>query len=105
MMIVSRNNGFGFPVVVQIPRIKNPIPLFIVFRALGIIPDKDICNIICLSLKDSKLKKLIYSLQGSIVDSNKVLSEEAAIEYIMNCLLYTSPSPRDQRGSRMPSSA
>ena len=24
---------------------------------------------------------------------------------IKNCLLYTSPSPRDQRGSRMPSSA
>ena len=23
----------------------------------------------------------------------------------INCLLYTSPSPRDQRGSRMPSSA
>ena len=35
--------------------------------------------------------------------------EEAfsSIEYIMRdvCLLYTSPSPRDQRGSRMPSSA
>ena len=25
--------------------------------------------------------------------------------YLYNCLLYTSPSPRDQRGSRMPSSA
>ena len=24
---------------------------------------------------------------------------------LCNCLLYTSPSPRDQRGSRMPSSA
>ena len=24
---------------------------------------------------------------------------------IMDCLLYTSPSPRDQRGARMPSSA
>ena len=24
---------------------------------------------------------------------------------VMSCLLYTSPSPRDQRGSRMPSSA
>ena len=24
---------------------------------------------------------------------------------IIGCLLYTSPSPRDQRGSRMPSSA
>ena len=32
-----------------------------------------------------------------------------AIRYVMQfmcvCLLYTSPSPRDQRGSRMPSSA
>ena len=26
-------------------------------------------------------------------------------EKVTNCLLYTSPSPRDQRGSRMPSSA
>ena len=26
-------------------------------------------------------------------------------EEIVDCLLYTSPSPRDQRGSRMPSSA
>ena len=25
--------------------------------------------------------------------------------WISDCLLYTSPSPRDQRGSRMPSSA
>ena len=27
------------------------------------------------------------------------------IEQYNDCLLYTSPSPRDQRGSRMPSSA
>ena len=26
-------------------------------------------------------------------------------DYYYSCLLYTSPSPRDQRGSRMPSSA
>ena len=26
-------------------------------------------------------------------------------EQVLGCLLYTSPSPRDQRGSRMPSSA
>ena len=28
-----------------------------------------------------------------------------ALEEAYSCLLYTSPSPRDQRGSRMPSSA
>ena len=32
---------------------------------------------------------------------NKILK----IHHIIACLLYTSPSPRDQRGSRMPSSA
>ena len=33
-------------------------------------------------------------------DKNQVMKS-----YIGACLLYTSPSPRDQRGSRMPSSA
>ena len=31
---------------------------------------------------------------------NRILNGE-----LKDCLLYTSPSPRDQRGSRMPSSA
>ena len=30
---------------------------------------------------------------------------DASTNSVYNCLLYTSPSPRDQRGSRMPSSA
>ena len=35
-----------------------------------------------------------------------ILSKNTAIDYEdVSCLLYTSPSPRDQRGSRMPSSA
>ena len=34
-----------------------------------------------------------------------VLLSVSAILYHSTCLLYTSPSPRDQRGSRMPSSA
>ena len=34
-----------------------------------------------------------------------VLREGASIEHFGNCLLYTSPSPRDATLSRMPSSA
>ena len=37
------------------------------------------------------------------VTSLRYLSIEYALHH--GCLLYTSPSPRDQRGSRMPSSA
>ena len=33
------------------------------------------------------------------------MTEEERYELYIACLLYTSPSPRDQRGSRMPSSA
>jgi len=33
------------------------------------------------------------------------LINEARNDMYISCLLYTSPSPRDQRGSRMPSSA
>ena len=31
--------------------------------------------------------------------------QQKIIDSMNSCLLYTSPSPRDQRGSRMPSSA
>ena len=37
--------------------------------------------------------------------SGNVLSKSDVIGWAMSCLLYTSPSPRDISGSRMPSSA
>ena len=36
---------------------------------------------------------------------NSFSTSEDTLEHMEACLLYTSPSPRDQRGSRMPSSA
>ena len=40
-------------------------------------------------------------LQAAYSDASLILADGHPIV----CLLYTSPSPRDQRGSRMPSSA
>ena len=40
---------------------------------------------------------------GPLIDKAKELSDQYGQECI--CLLYTSPSPRDKRQSRMPSSA
>ena len=42
---------------------------------------------------------------NSFTDSEKAKSFLQGCTYPIVCLLYTSPSPRDQRGSRMPSSA
>ena len=38
------------------------------------------------------------------IERNKSMRDDTIFR-IYSCLLYTSPSPRDQRGSRMPSSA
>ena len=43
---------------------------------------------------------------GSVdLDSIQAVSNTPEVAIENTCLLYTSPSPRDQRGSRMPSSA
>ena len=44
----------------------------------------------------------IYAGTGEV---NSSRSSYAGMGMFKSCLLYTSPSPRDQRGSRMPSSA
>ena len=43
------------------------------------------------------------SLHGEFISTPK--HTKAPEDRAVGCLLYTSPSPRDQRGSRMPSSA
>ena len=51
--------------------------------------------------------RAVLSIGSNMEDRRALLQtvfDEFADETIA-CLLYTSPSPRDQRGSRMPSSA
>ena len=50
-------------------------------------------------------KILVEELQKAHPEYGIVTEEAGIINKSNNCLLYTSPSPRDQRGSRMPSSA
>ena len=47
----------------------------------------------------------IQSVTTSFNETTNELAFQLVVDGDTNCLLYTSPSPRDQRGSRMPSSA
>ena len=50
---------------------------------------------------------VISGLLGSVIAESLTNRKSENYEAVMNtiCLLYTSPSPRDRYGSRMPSSA
>ena len=89
IMISSKNNGFGHPLYLQIPRLKNPIPLFVIFRVFNITSDKDICEKILLDKDDAKNKKILFHLQSSIVEANEHLTYDDAIRYIVSNVIYT----------------
>jgi DNA-directed RNA polymerase II subunit RPB2 len=100
MMITTKSNSLGTSIYVEIPRMKAPIPLFIVFRALGIINDKSICEKIVLNVDDKKYKKMIFGLQGSIVEANTYMTQELAIKYIVSHVMYTPINMDKEQGAK-----
>jgi DNA-directed RNA polymerase II subunit RPB2 len=100
LMMSSKNNGFGCPIYVQIPRVKQPIPLFIVFRALGVISDKEICEYILLNIDNTKYHIILDNLQASIIEANKHLTEEECIKYITSFVMYTPINMDRETGIR-----
>jgi DNA-directed RNA polymerase II subunit RPB2 len=100
LYLSSKNNGFGFPIYVQLPRVKQPIPLLVVFRALGIISDHDICKRITLNVTDDKEKQILQGLQASIIDANNYLTEIECIRYITTYVMYTPINMDKETGAK-----
>ena len=67
-------------IVVEIPNVKRPIPLFILMRALGVISDYDIIETCLLNMSENR--DLIELFRPSVHDANKIFTQRAAIEYI-----------------------
>ena len=101
MMVVAKQNGFGHPLVIQIPRMKQPIPLFIVFRALGVMSDREICEYIVYEISartiasagagagDDNQTKMLEALQASIIDANHIMTQEDAVRYVISQVIFT----------------
>jgi DNA-directed RNA polymerase II subunit RPB2 len=89
MMISSKLNSYGNEIVVQLPRLKRPIPLFILFRALGLKNDKEICGIICLDNDQEENEPILNYLKASILQANEYMDIEECIKYITSSVIYT----------------
>ena len=62
--------------------------------------------VISKNLSQIKLPETVFfRIHASVIINLHYVKRIKDYQVILACLLYTSPSPRDQRGSRMPSSA
>lgn len=69
-------------VSITIPRVAKPIPIFILFRALGVESDKDILEYITYDVDDIMNEKVIEFLRYSVLDCKNVYTQEDAMKYM-----------------------
>jgi DNA-directed RNA polymerase beta subunit/intein/homing endonuclease len=100
MMIASKNNGFGNAIYVTIPRVKQPVELFVVFRALGVMSDKEICEYILLNIGHDSSAEILQMLQASVIDANKYMTKEAALRHITASVAYTPINMDKEKGAK-----
>jgi DNA-directed RNA polymerase II subunit RPB2 len=98
MMISSKNNGFGHPIYLKTQRLRQPVPIFAVFRAFGILSDKDICNYIVLNSDNDKNKDLLFLLRGSILDAQEYQTQEESFNLIMDNIIYIPMNTSEEEG-------
>ena len=67
-------------IVVNIPNIRKPVPLFIVFRALGILSDKQIISMCLLDM--NKYESMIDIFIPSVHDAGGVMTQRTALQYL-----------------------
>lgn len=85
LLVSAKESFMGYPIYIQLPRLKNPIPLFTFFRALGILTDKDICSIITESddFNNELHKHMLLFLKASILQSSDIQTQEEAFKKVV----------------------
>lgn len=79
-MVNSTKSSSNMNIVVNIPNVKKPVPLFIVFRALGIISDKDIIKTCLLDI--NKYESMIDVFLPSVLDGRGYNTQEECLNFI-----------------------
>jgi DNA-directed RNA polymerase II subunit RPB2 len=79
--IVAPTSKFTFKnIVVKIPNVRQAVPLFIVFRALGFLTDKEIITMCLLDLE--KYENMVDLFAPSVHDAGGVMNQQTALKYI-----------------------
>uniref|UniRef100_A0A6C0DRM1 DNA-directed RNA polymerase n=1 Tax=viral metagenome TaxID=1070528 RepID=A0A6C0DRM1_9ZZZZ len=67
-------------IVVNIPNVRKPVPLFILFRALGVLTDKQIISMCLLDM--DKYESMVDLFIPSVHDAGGIMTQRDALNYI-----------------------
>ena len=81
--IRNKDNHF----LVYIPTFKREIPLVVLFRALGVVTDKDILEHIVYDTSHKESLAICKILEPSLRSYSKIHSKSQAFDYIRNCCI------------------
>lgn len=89
LKLSAKGNQFGRYIRVNIHHIKNDIPMFVLFKALGLSNDKEILQYIVHDLDDPISKLICNELTGCIEEANSITCTRDALEYLSKYLNIT----------------
>lgn len=100
IMLSAKNTGLGNACYIQIPRMRDPIPVFALFRAMGVITDKDICNYIVNDINNPNNAEILNALRASIDEGSKIMTQDEAFNHIVAHAMFVPMNMDSETGKR-----
>src|SRR5210317_688016 len=79
----AKPNHLGRTIRINTSFLRSEVPLFIMFRALGIETDKLILNHIVYNLTDKQNIRILEEMKATIDDSSDIYSQEQALNFLL----------------------
>ena len=89
-MVAPQITSSNQQIVVNIPNVRKPVPLFIVMRALGVISDKEIIETCLLDL--NKYDYLMEYFRPCVHDAGHIFTQTQALKYIAELMKHKTIS-------------
>jgi len=103
LKLTAKDTQFKRCIRVNLHHIKTDVPLFVLFRALGVEKDRDIARMVVHDLEDPVGRILTEELVGSMDEASGVTTTRAALDYLARHL-HAHGQPRElcsQHGQRV----
>ena len=84
ILYLAKSPGGDHTIQVNLPRVRKPMPLFVVFRALNVLTDRAICELVTMK------PDIMLLLKGSVMEASEHLTQEAALAELAGQAMFST---------------